>query len=307
MADHPALIDPQRVQRNFLHRAHLPAGLRETVAREIGQRMLERLACIKLEPQCLLDAGCAQGAALPALRERFPQALPLALDHCLPALQTGRQMQRAARSFLARLWPGTSPHGAAWVCADFARLPLASGSLDLVWSNLALHWHGHPAQIFAEWQRVLRVQGLVMFSCFGPDTFKQLRTVLGADASRRLLPFIDMHDLGDDLVRQGFGDPVMDMEQLTLTYATPEQLLAELATLGGNPLTAASRGLLSRQRYHAWLEGLRAQAGAGGRISLTIEVIYGHAWKVQAKQQRTAEGYTAVPLEQLRGARPSKP
>jgi len=296
-----SLIDPQRVQRNFLRRAHQPAGLRETLAREIGQRMLERLACIKLEPQRLLDAGCAQGAALPALRERFPLAVPLALDSCLPALHAGRQMQCAARSFLARFWPRTAVPDLAWVCGDLARLPLAAGSLDLVWSNLALHWHGHPAQVFAEWQRVLRVQGLVMFSCYGPDTFKQLRTVLGADAPRRLLPFIDMHDLGDDLVRQGFGDPVMDMEQLTLTYATPEQLLAELATLGGNPLTVAPCGLLSRSRYRNWCEGLRAQAGPDGRIPLTIEVIYGHAWKAQPKQQRTAEGHTAVPLDQLRG------
>ncbi|TAK92362.1 MAG: methyltransferase domain-containing protein [Burkholderiaceae bacterium] len=299
----PSLIDPFSVRRNFLRRADAPPGLRALLAREIGGRMLERLACIRLEPQSLLDAGCADGGALPGLRERFPHALPLALDSCLPSLQQGRQNIRAARSFLERLWPRRSAHSPAWLCADFAQLPLASNSLDLLWSNLALHWHDNPAQVFAEWERVLRVQGLVMFSCFGPDTGKQLRAVLGEDAPRRLLPFIDMHDLGDDLVHAGFGAPVMDMEQLTLTYATPEQLLAELASLGGNPLQARPRGLLSRERYRRWCDGLRALAGVDGRIPLTIEVIYGHAWKAQPKQQRTAEGYVTVALDQLRAAR----
>lgn len=309
------LIDLQRVRRNFARRASVTGSLGDWLAREIGQRMLERLLCIKLDPQVLLDAGSGHGHSLEALRAHYPQAGAMALDHCLPMLQHAALRQQNTQTIWQALWARLS--GLPWagsrtlasrltqrVVADFAQLPLSPVSLDLVWSNLALHWHPEPAQVFAEWGRVLRPEGLVMFSCLGPDTFKQVRQALGQDAASRVMPFIDMHDLGDQLVRHGFGDPVMDMEQLTLTYATPQQLLREVAALGGNPLYAQPRGVLARSTYHGWLAALQTLAAAEGRIPLTIEVIYGHAWKPPAqsakKQPRTPEGHVIIPLDQLR-------
>lgn len=321
MSEADDLIDPLVVRRNMIRRASSPDALAELLAREIGQRMLERLLCIKLDPACFLDASMSQRSLLDQLCERYPQAAALAVNACLPLLQRDVQKTHAAhRGWMNQLacWrfvvsalsskprrPTPTPVG---FCADFAQLPLRNASFDLIWSNLALHWHNHPDVVFAEWQRVLRAQGLVMFSCFGPDTFKELRQALGADAVNRVMPLIDMHDLGDQLIHQGFGDPVMDMEQLTLTYSAPQQLLREAASLGGNPLHVRPRGMLSRRRYQQWLAAVQALAGPDGRIPLTIEVIYGHAWKPQPKsgknqQQRTAEGHVAIPLAQLRGVR----
>src|SRR5690606_15333907 len=120
--------------------------------------------------------------------------------------------------------------------ADMASTGLAPESLELVWSNLALHWHPSPHAVLAEWRRILRVDGLVMFSCFGPASLREVRNALvQAGLQTATLPFVDMHDFGDLLIENGFADPVMDQETLTLTYNDPLRLLADVRALGGNP------------------------------------------------------------------------
>src|SRR3569832_2316328 len=118
--------------------------------------------------------------------------------------------ERSLRRLLKKWVPGkigaVTGSDAMLACGDFARLPLRADSIDIVWSNLALHWHPQPDQVFAEWRRVLRVDGLLMFSCFGPDTFKELRAAFAEiDAAPHALPFVDMHVFGVLLVFVGFS------------------------------------------------------------------------------------------------------
>jgi malonyl-CoA O-methyltransferase len=166
------------------------------------------------------------------------------------------------------------------LCGDFGNLPFGPNSVDLVWSNLALHWHPQPDRVFAEWRRVLKVEGLLMFSNFGPDSLRELRAAFAeVDEHPRVLPFVDMHDFGDQLVEAGFSTPVMDMEVITVTYDTAPALLADVRALGGNPLATRQRGLMGRsggQRLQAALERGRR---ADGKLALTFEVIYGHAFR----------------------------
>ena len=137
-----------------------------------------------------------------------------------------------------------------------------------------------PEAVFAEWRRVLRRDGLLMFSCFGPDTFKELGAAFAAvDAYPHALVFADMHDLGDRMLAAGFTTPVVDMEMITLTYDTPEKLLQDVRAFGGNPLADRRRGLFGRQAWSRVLQELELQRLPDGRIPLTIEVIYGHAFK----------------------------
>lgn len=153
--------------------------------------------------------------------------------------------------------------------------------MDMVWANMLLHQAADPQALLADWHRVLAVDGFLMFSCLGPDTLQELRTVY----ARMGWPmpsheFTDMHDWGDMLVHAGFAEPVMDMERLTLTWATPEALLTELRELGPNLHPDRFPGL----RGKTWLRRLeaelaRALAGPDGRLALTFEVIYGHAFK----------------------------
>lgn len=254
--------------------------------REIAARMFERLALIRLAPQRLLDAGCGEGEDLLGLQQAFPEAQLMGVD-ASPAMlaaaaasgeQSRSRTQKLIGRFLGRRPPGM--HAAALACADFGRLPLPRASIDLLWSNLALHWHPQPHRVVMEWARVLRTDGLLMFSCFGPDTFAELRDAFAAHGlTGRVLPFVDLHDYGDMLVAAGMATPVMDMEKLTLTYTSVDKLLADVRAFGGNPLESRPRGLDGAQRWQRVRRTLEAARDSNGDIRLTIEVIYGHAFR----------------------------
>jgi malonyl-CoA O-methyltransferase len=280
-----APIDPARVQQLFADPARVAAS--DFLRREIAGRMFERLALVKNSPQQVLDAGCGLGADLAQLQKNYPAAQVLGVD-AVPAMLAAGGSAQAPRSFLSRLLPAKS--GIDLACADFGQLPLGPNSVDLVWSNLALHWHPQPDRVFAEWRRVLRVDGLLMFSNFGPDTFRELRNAFAAmDETPHTLPFVDMHDFGDQLVEAGFTTPVMDMEQITVTYDTAQALLADVRSFGGNPLATRRRGLVGRAAWQRMLDALEAQRRPDGKLGLTFEVIYGHAFRPAPKVTAAGE------------------
>lgn len=280
-----APIDLARVRSLFGDPSHIAES--QFLRREVAQRMHERLALIKIEPHHVLDAGCGEGADLAALQKRFPQAEVIGLDASTAMLRQAQSAQKEGLSALHRLlqqWlpgrNGSSGTRGGLLAGNFAQLPFGMDALDLVWSNLALHWHPQPDRVFAEWRRVLRQDGLLMFSCFGPDTFKELRAAFAAaDATPHVLPFVDMHDFGDMLVQAGFATPVMDMETLTVTYGSIERLMADVRACGGNPLDTRSRGLMSRQAWRRVTDALEGMRSADGKIPLTFEIVYGHAFR----------------------------
>jgi len=259
-----------------------PARVAESdfLRREIAGRMHERLQLVKVNPLRVMDAGCGTGPDLPVLQKSYPAAQILGVDTspAMIAAARGQAAKSGLSQLIGKLLPAKS--GIDYLCADMADLPLARNNVDLVWSNLALHWHPQPDRVFAEWHRVLKVGGLLMFSCFGPDTLQELRTAFAdVDLAPHTLPFVDMHDFGDQLVEAGFAEPVMDMEKITVTYDTAEKLLADARALGGNPLQTRRKGLLGKQAYQRMLQGLEKQRRADGKLALTFEVIYGHAFR----------------------------
>ncbi len=309
-ADQPFYADRAALKRNF-GRAAGSFAKGDALHREVASRMLERLGYIKLAPRRVLDLGSATGGALPGLQERYPQAQLLALDFAGPML---RAALPAAAPWRARLAARLFNKGAApqALQADMARLPLAAaGMLDLVWSNLALHWLDDPLPAIREANRALTVGGLFMFSTLGPDTLLELREAFiaarPAEGAARwhVKRFIDLHDIGDTLVGAGFTTPVMDMEKLTLTYASLDGLYADLKSTGAvNAMRGRARGLAPKglmARARAAYEARRA----GGRLPATFEVIYGHAWKGQPR--RTAAGETIVNFAPARGPRGRNP
>lgn len=275
-----APIELARVRRLFAQPARVAPS--DFLRREIAGRMHERLALVKIAPQRVLDAGCGAGADLALLQKDYPAAQVIGLD-AAPAMAAAAQAApatagRALNQFLSRLLPAKS--GIDLLAGDFGDLPFGPNSIDLVWSNLALLWHPQPDRVFAEWRRVLRVEGLLMFSTFGPDTLRELRAAFAeVDEHAHVLPFVDMHDFGDQLVAAGFSTPVMDMEVITVTYDSAQALLADARALGGNPLATRRRTLMGRaagQRLEAALERGRRP---DGKLALTFEVIYGHAFR----------------------------
>lgn len=292
-------IDPKHVALQFARRGDLSDA--QFLYAEIAQRMDQRLKLIRLQPNDILDAGCGAGQQLGLLHARYPSAHYQGLDHCDALLTIAQQRAR-------KLWPRRMPHWlckllgrkvpAQWMHADLAQTTLPPESLDLVWSNLSLHWHPAPHDVLQEWGRVLRPNGLVFFSCFGPATLKELRSALqDAKLHTRTPDFVDMHDFGDLLVEKGFSDPVMDQEVLTLTYETPEKLLADVRTLGGNAAIGRHAGLVGRGWRKRLLQALEAQRQPDGRLHLTIEVAYGHAWR--SALRRTPSGETRISVSSI--------
>jgi len=271
--------------------------------REISGRMFERLALIRANPHMLLDAGCGEGDDLLALHQTFPASARLGVDASFAMLDVARrrlaQSQSAMRRFLAD-WFGQGRFGpdvALLACADFASVPLSQSSVDLVWSNLALHWHPQPDRVFAEWRRILRADGLLMFSSFGPDTFRQLRHAFAAVGEDHVvLPFVDLHDLGDMLVEAGFATPVMDMETLNITYSSVNKLLDDVRAFGGNPLLTRKTGLTGRKRWQAFSDALESQRGPDGKLMLSIEIVYGHAFRPASRALASDESIIQLNL-----------
>jgi malonyl-CoA O-methyltransferase len=270
-------IDARAARRRFDRAAatYLAAARLET---EVGSRMLERLDYVRVSPARILDAGSGPAPQAAALGKRYPGARLLAVDFSLPMLRQARSL-----GWLARLRGVRRPFA---VCAALGRLPFAAGSVQLLWSNMALHWVDDPPAAFAEFHRVLAPEGLLMFSALGPDTLKELRAAAGGARVHR---FADMHDLGDWLVATGFSAPVMDMETLTLEYRDVPALLSELRASGQTSARAdRPRGLAGK--------GLLASlAPAGSRA--TCEVVYGHAWK--GVPRKSADGRSIVQFGRL--------
>ncbi|CAL95434.1 methyltransferase domain-containing protein [Azoarcus olearius] len=265
----------------------------DVLAREIARRMDERLDYIRHSPRRILDLGCGTGADLPRLAERYPEAHLVAADFAAP--MASHALRRPAGTVrpggLLRRLLGSMPRQSALV-AEAGALPFARASVDLVWSNLLLPALDDPLPVLQEAHRVLEVGGMLMFSTLGPDSLKELRACLPTAAGERVHRFIDMHDIGDALVKAGFSDPVMDMEMLTMTYTRLDDLFTDLRTAaGGNASTARPRGLTGRQGWdeaRAAYESLRRD----GRLPATFEVIQGHAWKAAPKT--TEDGRSIV-------------
>jgi malonyl-CoA O-methyltransferase len=289
------VVDARQVRRNFARAAGTYDGV-AVLQREVGSRMLERLDYVKIAPQRVLDLGCGTGASLGALSERFPQAQVLGADVSTAMLRVARKQRLRLRCLLPFLCGKKS----SLLATDALALPVKSGALGMVWSNLMLHWIADPLPALREMQRTLEVGGLLMFSTFGPDTLKELRASFSDDYVH-CQRFTDMHDYGDMLLECGFADPVMDAEVLTMTYPSLDGLFRDLRQSGSACAMHSRRhGLMGRS---AWLAA-RAEYDKNmkdGRLPATFEVVYGHAWKIEPK--KTADGSTIVrfdPKQRLR-------
>lgn len=289
-----APIDLAEVRRLFANPRKIESSA--FLRREIAERMREKLDLVRIEAKAIADIGCGMGEELPYLQQRFPESRIVGIDGSLELLKVGLQQQKSAgvgvANFLKKIlpteWVGSNPYDG--ICSDFAKLPIAANSLDVIWSNLALHWHPMPDLVLAEWRRALRVGGLCMFSCFGPDTMSELRNAFAeVDEDPHVLPFVDMHDFGDMSVHAGLATPVMDMEKITIRYAKVEQLLSDVRALGGNPLLNRKKGLFGKSAYAKLLALLERNRAADGRIPLTFEIIYGHAFKPLATKLASGE------------------
>jgi malonyl-CoA O-methyltransferase len=258
---------------------------------EAARRMAERLAVIRLQPREIIDWGAFLGDSRALLAQAYPQARLQAVEAEPPRRDaTAAALQQPWWS--PRRWVGEVP-------LSLLESEVPAGQAQLLWANMVLHGAADPQAVMQQWQRALAVDGFLMFSTLGPGTLQTLGELYAQQGwAAPLAPFVDMHDLGDMLVAAGFADPVMDQEQLTLTWPTPEAALAELRQLGGNVALERHPGLRTPRWRQRLLDALDARRGADGRIALVFELVYGHAFKPLPRLRVAAQ--TAVPLDDLR-------
>ncbi len=262
---------------------------------EVRERLLERLDYVRLDPQVILDLGTATGDGSAALRERFPEAVIIALDLAENMLLRARDKHAATKQV-------------EYLCADAMALPLVADSVDLVFCNLLLPACQVPARVLEEVSRVLRPGGLFNFATAGPDTLYELRDAWAQiDDSPHVHLFSDMHDVGDAVLAAGLVEPVLDLEYFTLCYRSLDGIMRELKACGAsNAATGRMRGLLGKQRWQALQQAYEQFRDAEQRLPVSCEVIYGQAWGRAPGTAVSAEsGEAQVPLSAI-GRRPSR-
>ena len=284
--DDPFGVDPRAVRKAF-NAAARTYDAAAVLQAEVRARLLERLDAVSVTPAGILDAGSGTGTAAAGLRSHYPDARIVLLD--------------IAERMLKEAEAGGGTELTHAVCADAGRLPLADNSVGLVFSNLMLQWAADLDRVFLEFRRVLETSGLVVFSTFGPDTLGELRAAWSeADGYNHVNRFIDMHDIGDALVRAGFAEPVMDLEHFTLTYPDLRALMLDLKAIGARNATAGrNRSLTGRGRLTA-VEKAYRRWRRDGRLISTWEVIYGIAWvpgTPRGTGQQTSGGEVRVPMD----------
>lgn len=283
----------KRLARAAFERAARSYDDAAVLQREVARRMAERLQYLKCEPKRILDAGSGTGYGAQVLREHYPSATIIELDFALEMLRVA-----ARRVWWKTLSDRLRGRHTLRIAADVERLPLAAESVAMVWSNMTLQWCNDLDRAFSEARRVLMPNGLFLFTTFGPDTLKELRAAFSKiDASTHVNRFIDMHDIGDALVRAQFGTPVMDVEHFTLTYHDLEKLMRDLKALGAHNVThGRRRGLFGRK---AWtrLQQAYAEYARDGVLPATYEVVYGHAWKTVAGERSASRDPAVVRLD----------
>lgn len=257
--------------------------------KEVRARLLERLALFKLQPHVVLDLGCGTAFGSRVFQQQYRDAQVIALDSALGMLQYAKT---------SRGWFGRKQFQR--VCADAYQLPFKSASVDLIFSNLMLQWCDPPDAVFNEVRRMLKPQGVFIFSTFGPDTLRELRDAWGTvDAHTHVNRFIDMHDLGDAMMRAGLSEPVLDVERFTLTYPDVISLMRELKAIGAHNVTQGrSHGLTGRTALnrvmHHYERHRRDEA-----LPASYEVIYGQAWGNTYTSSSIDKNEVRIPVERI--------
>jgi malonyl-CoA O-methyltransferase len=261
---------------------------RAVIQNEIGERLFERLEYIKIAPKTILDLGSGSGRFSQLLQKRYPKATLVSLDLSPQMLLHSRKKQ----GWLSK-WP--------LVCANMNALPFANGSFDLVFSNQAVHWSEDLPQLLEEIMRVMNIGGCLLLSTLGPDTFKEMRDVFSQiDNYSHTNTFLDMHDLGDIMLKAKCLDPVIDMEMLSVHYSTISDLLHSIKAQGVRNIHPQRKPGLSGKAFIEQFTSLYQKNHAlDDKYPLQYEVIYAHAWRgAQRLDQGVQE--TMIPISSLR-------
>lgn len=265
MNSQPRTLDFRHLQRRFDRAASTFDGV-DFVHRKTAAGLMDRLGPMLIDAKRILDLGGATGSASRDLGKRFRRSSVIVLD-------ASHEMLRKAgkkRSWFSRV---------STLRGNAMALPLQTGCVDLVFSNLLLPWIDDLQAMFVEVARTLKKGGLFVFSALGPESLSELREAWASvDEHQHVNPFADMHDIGDGLVQAGLRDPVLDTDFLNVSYRDTKSLFRDLTLLGArNCLSARAKTLTGKGRFRDMEDRLSCRF-KDGLLELRLELVYGHAW-----------------------------
>ena len=266
LGDDNIAVDKKRVRQSF-NQAVATYDEHAALQRLVVDQLIDSLDIIQIAPKTILDIGAGTGYCARALDRRYPKARTILLDisHAMLAYASSKNKRWRTRQ--------------RYLCADAEVLPLANASIDFIFSSLTFQWCNELDQVFAECRRVLKPEGLLLFSSLGPDTLRELRVAWSdVDGSPHINQFIDMHDVGDALIRAGFSSPVLECDVMTVNYDDVFGVMRDLRGIGAvNNLDGRRRGLSTMNKFKRMAKGYEKHRREG-KLPATYEVVYGHAW-----------------------------
>ncbi len=280
--------EKRRIAKHFDAKAMLYESS-AVLQRKVCAELLQRLDLTSLQPEVILDAGCGTGCGTHGLLKKYKKAKIISLDLSAEMLKQTKKKGGLLRK-------------PELICADAEDIPLEDESVDLVYSSLMLQWCDYE-KVFAEFKRILKPNGLLMFSTFGPDTLKELRRSWAqVDDHAHVNEFTDMHDLGDALIHAGLAEPVMDMDMMVLTYENPMGVMTDLKAIGANTVVNSNqekRGLVTPAKLRRVLEAYE-QLREQGVVPASYEVVYGHAWKTKLREKKMSNEEVRISLDTIK-------
>ncbi|MFK8066862.1 MAG: malonyl-ACP O-methyltransferase BioC [Gammaproteobacteria bacterium] len=275
------MLDKNKVAKSF-SRASSSYEDVAVVQQAVLAEHLERLSVTNLDPDRIIDLGSGTGTGSVKLEKLYKKSRVYAFDLAQGML---KEHQNKLSSFRNRT---------TLICADIDHLPIQSDSADLIFSNLALQWSNNIDHAIGEFRRILRTGGLLSFTTVGPDTLKELRAAWQeVEADVHIHDFLDMHIIGDALIKNGFGAPVLDVDRYTLTYPDTKSLLLDLKNLGATNASSERTKGLSGRKAILELDKAYEKQRVEGKLPLTYEIVYAHAW-VPPESMRPQDGSTVA-------------
>lgn len=279
------MLNKQLISKDFSNAADTYDAA-AIVQQEICNRAIERLQMLKLEPRTILDIGSGTGKSTRGLQMQFPAAHVISSDVALPMLVQLKQMQPPLQQ------------ASSTVCCDAEQISIKDGSIDLVFSTSTFQWCEELQQVFAECWRILKPDGVLVFTTFGPDTLKELRQSWAqVDQHIHVHSFMDMHHIGDLLLASRYGDPVVDMEVITIEYQKSQQLLRDLKDTGSRGKFGrgdVSEGLMGKSKFQKFEAAYEQYRQKNGLLPASYEIIYGYARKPSTNNKQTVSSQAEI-------------
>ena len=287
------MLNKKRISKDFSNAADTYDAA-AIVQQEICDRALERLQMLKLEPSTILDIGSGTGKSVRGLQTQFPKSHVIASDVAMPMLMYLNQMQASLQ------------HKASIVCCDAEKLSIKDESVDLIFSTSTFQWCEDLNLVFTECLRILKPDGVLVFTSFGPDTLKELRQSWACvDQQDHVHQFIDMHYIGDLLLANNYTDPVVDMELITIEYQHVRQLLKDLKDTGSRSKfdieeNNFSSGLMGKNKFQQFEVAYESHRQNNGLLPASYEIIYGYARKLSLTNDKMPASEVRIPISQIK-------